>query len=90
MWYTYIMEYYAAIKGWNNVICSRRHALEIMIILSEVIQTQNDKSYRWYVESEKMVYVNLFTKQEGEEIGIGIYSLTRTSCIARGPLLSTL
>ena len=55
------------------------HALEIMIILSEVIQTQNDKYIacmwnlkKWY----KWIYLQKFTKQEGEKTGIDIYSLT--------------
>ena len=44
MWYMNTMDYYSAIKKeWNNAICSNMMDLEIIIILSEVSQTEKDK-----------------------------------------------
>ena len=59
------MEYYSAIKKeWNTAICSNMNGPK-SIILSEVSQTQKDKYYiSLFVESKKMIQMNLFTKQK--------------------------
>ena len=52
-------------KEWNNAICSNMDATWMdleMIILSEVSQTNIE--YHLYVESKKMIQINLFTKQK--------------------------
>ena len=52
-------------KEQNNAICSNMDATWMdleMIILSEVSQTNIE--YHLYVESKKMIQINLFTKQK--------------------------
>ena len=64
MWYIYTVEYYLAIKR-NEIMpfAATQMDLEI-IILSEVSQTKtNIICYHLYVESKKVIQVNLFTKQ---------------------------
>ena len=65
MWYIFTMEYYAVIKK-NEIMpfAATRMDPEI-VILSEVSQTKTNITwYRLYVESKKMVQMNLFTKQK--------------------------
>ena len=63
MWYIYTMEYYSAIKK-NGIMPFAATWMDLeIIILSEVSQTQKDK-YHLYVESKKMVQMNLFSKQK--------------------------
>ena len=65
MWYIYTMEYYSAIKK-NKIMsfAATRMDLEI-IIVSEVSQRKtNIIRYCLYVESKKMVQMNLFIKQK--------------------------
>ena len=60
------MEYYSAIKK-NEIMpfAATRMDLEI-VILSEVSQTEKDRyhMYHLYVESKKVVQMNLLTKQK--------------------------
>ena len=57
------MEYYSAIKK-NGIMPFAATWMDLeIIILSEVSQTQKDK-YHLYVESKKMVQMNLFSKQK--------------------------
>ena len=62
----YSMEYYSAIKK-NEIMpfAATRMDLEI-VILSEVSQTEKDRyhMYHLYVESKKVVQMNLLTKQK--------------------------
>ena len=63
VWYIYTMEYYSAIKKDEIMpLVATWMDLEI-IILSEISQTKtNTMWYHLYVESRKMVQMNLFTK----------------------------
>ena len=65
MWYIYTMEYYPAIKM-NEIMPFAVTWIDIeMIILSEVIQRKTN--IIWYhlsVESEKMIQMNLITKEK--------------------------
>ena len=65
MWYLYTMEYYSAVKK-NEIIAFGAIWMDLeIIILSEVSQTEtNITGYRLYVESKKMVQMNLFTKHK--------------------------
>ena len=64
-WYIYTMEYYSAIKKSKTMpFAATWMDLEI-IILSEVSQREtNFIWYHLYVESKKMIQMNLFTKQK--------------------------
>ena len=57
MWYTCTMEYYSAIKGGNNAICSNIHEPRDCH-LSELSQTKKDISYFAYVQNLKRNYIN--------------------------------
>ena len=59
------MEYYSAIKKWNNAISAIWVALEI-IILSEVSQRKSNIIYHLYVESKKYDTNELIYKTETE------------------------
>ena len=65
MWYIYAMEYYSAIKK-NEVMPFTATWMDLdIVILSEVSQTKtNTIWYHLYVESKKMIQINLFTKQK--------------------------
>ena len=65
MWYIYTMEYYSAIKE-NEIMSFAATWMDLeIVVLSEVSQTKtNIICYRLYVESKKMVQMNLFTKQK--------------------------
>ena len=59
----YTVEYCSAIKKNEKMpFAATWMDLEI-IILSEVSQIEKDKCYHLYVESKKMIQMNLFTKQ---------------------------
>ena len=60
------MEYYSAIEK-NEIMPFAVTWMDLeIVILSEESQTEKDKyhMYHLYVESKKMVQVNLFTKQK--------------------------
>ena len=59
------MEYYSAIKE-NEIMPFAATWMDLeIVILSEVSQTEKDKYHIiLYVESKKMVQMNLFTKQK--------------------------
>ena len=59
------MEYYSAIKE-NEIMSFAATWMDLeIVVLSEVSQTKtNIICYRLYVESKKMVQMNLFTKQK--------------------------
>ena len=63
--YIYTMEYYSAIKK-NEIMSFAATWMDLeIIILSEVSQTKtNIIWYHLYVESKKMIQMNLFTKQK--------------------------
>ena len=60
------MEYYSAIKKeWNTAICNNMNGPRDYHTKSEVIQTKTNITwYHLYVESKKMLQMNLFTKQK--------------------------
>ena len=63
MWYIYTMEYYSAIKR-NKVGSFLEMQMDLeSVIQSEVSQKEKNKK-RIYVESRKMVQMNLFVRQE--------------------------
>jgi hypothetical protein len=65
MWYDHTMEYYSVIKM-SEIMSFATIGMDLEIfILSEVSQTVKDKYIRYclYVESEKVVDMNLLTKQ---------------------------
>ena len=64
-WHIYTMEYYSAIKK-NEIMPFAVTWMDLkIVILSEVSQTKiHILRYRLYVESKKMVQMNLFTKQK--------------------------
>ena len=63
--HTHTMEYYSAIKK-NEIMPTAATWMDLEIIqLSEVSQTKtNILWYHLYVESKKMIQMNLFTKQK--------------------------
>ena len=64
MWYIYTMEYYSAIKK-NEIMSFAATWMDLeIIILSEVSQTKTNTIYYLYVEFEKMLQMNLYTKQK--------------------------
>ena len=65
MWYKYTMEYYSAIKK-NEIMPFAATWMDPEIsILSEVSQPKtNIIWYHLYVESKKVIQINLFTKQK--------------------------
>ena len=60
MWYIYTMEYYSAIKR-NETGSFVETWMDLeSVIQSEVSQKEKNKYYHIYVESRKMVQMNLF------------------------------
>ena len=61
-WYIYTIEYYSAIKK-NEIMPFAETWMDLeVIILSEVSQTEKRQIlYHLYVESKKMIQMNLFT-----------------------------
>ena len=60
MWYIGTMEYYSAIKR-NKIVPFAETWMDLEIVIeSEVSQKEKNK----YVESRKMVQMNLFVKQK--------------------------
>ena len=61
MWYIYIMEYYSAIKEWNNAICSNMDGLRDYYIKwsksDTERQTSCDSTYMWILKND----INEFT-----------------------------
>ena len=58
------MEYYSAIEN-NEIMPLAPTWMNLeSIILSEVSQKRRQISYHLYVESKKMIQLNLFTKQK--------------------------
>ena len=65
MWHIYTMEYYSAIKRNEMEIFVVRWMDLETVIQSEVSQKEKNIVYKCiYVESKKMVQMNLFTKQK--------------------------
>ena len=64
IWYTYTMGYYSAIKN-NEIMPFAATWMDLeIIILSEVNQTKTNIIWsHLYVESKKMIQMNLFAKQ---------------------------
>ena len=59
-----VMEYYSVIKK-NEIMPLAATWIDLeIIILSEVSQTEKDKWYHLYVDSTKMIQMNLSTKQK--------------------------
>ena len=62
------MEYYSAIKKWNNAICSNKDGprnYHTKWSKSErVRQIPHSMSYMWNLKKKKMIQMNLFTKQK--------------------------
>ena len=64
MCYIYTMEYYSATKK-NEIMSFAATWMDLEIItLSEVSQTKTNIMYHLYVESKKVIQMNLFTKQK--------------------------
>ena len=64
MWYIYTREYYSAIKK-NEIMPFAAIWVDLeVILLSEVSQTKTNIIYHLYVQSKKMIQMNLFTKQK--------------------------
>ena len=72
MWYIYTMDYCSAIKK-NEIMPFAATWMDLeIIILSEVRQRKtNIIWYGLYVESKKMIQMNLFTKQTHTEVTKG-------------------
>ena len=67
MWYIYTMEYYSSIKKeWNNAICSNLDEPRDYHTKWNKSDRERQISYDYhlYVESKKMIQMNLFTKQK--------------------------
>ena len=62
-WYIYTTEYYSAMKNRNNAIAAIQADLEI-VILYEVRQRKTNIWYHLYVESQRMIHINLFISQK--------------------------
>ena len=63
IWYIYIMEYYSAIKKeWNNAICHNMDGPRDYH--TKWSRTKTNIWYHLYVESKKMMQMNLLTKQK--------------------------
>ena len=64
MWHMYIMKYYSAITK-NEIIPFAATGMDLEIIkLSEVSQRKTNIIYCLYVNSKKMIQMNLFIKQK--------------------------
>ena len=65
MWYIYTMEYYSAIKK-NEILPFATTWMDLeSIMLSEISQIKtNTVCYHFYVESEKIRQMNIYTKQK--------------------------
>ena len=66
MWYIYTMEYYSAMKK-NRIMPFVATWMDLeIIILSEQSQTEKDTyiCYHLYVESKKIIQINLYAKQK--------------------------
>ena len=66
MWFIYTMEYYSAIKKWNNAICSNmagpRHCQTEWSKSNRERQISYNITYMWNLK--RMIQMNLFTKQK--------------------------
>ena len=64
MWCIYTVEHYSAIKQ-NEILPFAATWMDLEgIMLSEISQAKTNIWYQLYVESKKMIQVNLFTKQK--------------------------
>ena len=65
MWYIYTMEYYSAIKR-NKIVPFAEGLMDLETFTESEISQREKKQiyYHLYVESRKMVQMNLFAKQK--------------------------
>ena len=59
------MEYYSAIKEWNNVISNSMNGPSLHVILSEESQREKEKQHDIpYMWNQKMMQMKFLTKQK--------------------------
>ena len=76
MWYTYIVEYYAAINEWNNAICSHMDGpRDRYTDWSKSGRERQPLYHHIYVESKKKkkLQINLFKKQKLTDIETNLW-----------------
>jgi len=71
VWYIYTMEYYSAIKGWNNAICSKMDGLRNCHNYCSLSQTENSKymmrTYMWnwtYLQNRNRIKKQTYRKNK--------------------------